>query len=96
MVRIKASAARNTGVKATDAKYLCLLDDDDLFLKNRIVHQVDFLEKNTEFQACYCWRIQNGKMICGIEEGDLQKVCWIYHLRRQHPQLCLLKIHMIV
>lgn len=68
-----ASAARNTGVKATDAKYLCLLDDDDLFLKNRIVHQVDFLEKHTEFQACYCWRIQNGKMICGIEEGDLTK-----------------------
>ena len=67
------AAARNTGVRNTDAKYLCLLDDDDLFLKNRIEYQVDFLEKHNEFQACYCWRIQNGKTICGKEEGDLSK-----------------------
>lgn len=65
------AAARNTGVKSTDAKYLCLLDDDDIFLENRISHQVDFLENHSEFAACYCWRVQNGKTICGTEEGDL-------------------------
>ena len=67
------SAARNTGAKNSNAKYLCLLDDDDLFIENRIKKQVEFLENNSSFQACYCWRIQNGKKICGKEQGDLSK-----------------------
>lgn len=65
------AAARNTGVSATNAKYICLLDDDDIFLPNRISKQVDFLENNNQYQACYCWRTQNGKDICGTEVGNL-------------------------
>ncbi|HBI6224296.1 TPA: glycosyltransferase family 2 protein [Clostridium perfringens] len=67
------AAARNTGVSNTSAKYICLLDDDDIFLENRIFRQVEYLERNPEFQACYCWRKQYGKEICGRETGDLSK-----------------------
>lgn len=65
------AAARNTGVSHSNSKYICLLDDDDFFMGERICKQVNFLENNTQFQACYCWRNQNGRNICGIEEGDL-------------------------
>ncbi|EOU1717553.1 glycosyltransferase family 2 protein [Clostridium perfringens] len=67
------AAARNTGVSSSSAKYICLLDDDDIFLENRILRQVEYLESNPEFQACYCWRRQYGKEICGTEIGDLSK-----------------------
>jgi glycosyltransferase involved in cell wall biosynthesis len=67
------SAARNTGVSYSKAKYLCLLDDDDEFLKDRIRKQVLFLENNSDYKSCYCWRKQNGKEICGTFEGDLTK-----------------------
>lgn len=67
------SAARNTGVSSTDAKYICLLDDDDSFLQNKIKKQVEYLEQNPEFQACYCWRKRRGEVVCGTETGDLSK-----------------------
>lgn len=65
------AAARNTGVSYSNSKYICLLDDDDFFMGERIYKQVNFLENNTQFQACYCWRNQNGRIICGTKEGDL-------------------------
>ena len=65
------SAARNTGFYDSDGEYICLLDDDDIFLQNKLRKQVEFLEKHKEFGACYCWRKQLGKEICGEEEGDL-------------------------
>jgi len=67
------AAARNTGVRKSKSKYICLLDDDDVFLPKRIEKQVEFLEKNQQFQACYCWRTQNNKKICGMFEGDLSE-----------------------
>lgn len=67
------AAARNTGAKFSESKYLCLLDDDDIFLTNRLLYQVEFLENNPEYEACYCWRRQYGKEICGKESGDLSK-----------------------
>ena len=65
------AAARNTGVKASDAKYICLLDDDDMFLQDHILYEVEYLEHNPDFKACYCWRKQRGVEICGTETGDL-------------------------
>lgn len=67
------AAARNTGVHASDAKYICFLDDDDIFLPNKIEKQVFYLENNVNFSACYCWRRQYGKEICCTETGDLSK-----------------------
>lgn len=48
------SAARNTGARATDAKYVAFLDDDDEFLPNKIANQVKILESRSEdWGACY-------------------------------------------
>ena len=46
------AAARNTGAKFSESKYLCLLDDDDIFLTNRLLYQVEFLENNPEYETC--------------------------------------------
>lgn len=67
------SAARNTGFNNSDGKYICLLDDDDIFLQGKLAKQVEFMENNSEFGASYCWRRQSGKDICGEEEGDLTR-----------------------
>lgn len=67
------SAARNTGVANSKGVFICLLDDDDLFLPEKLEMQVDFLETHPEHGACYCWRKQNGRVICGEEEGDLSE-----------------------
>lgn len=42
------SAARNTGVKYSKAKYIAFLDDDDYFLKTKIEKQVKLLEQQTD------------------------------------------------
>lgn len=52
------SAARNTGVHAADGSFICLLDDDDEFLPNKISIQVQCLElamqQNEKVKGCYC------------------------------------------
>ncbi len=65
------SAARNTGVKNSKGEYLCFLDDDDAFLPFKIQKQAYYLNKHPEYGACYCWRRQHGKEICGNYTGDL-------------------------
>lgn len=42
------AAARNTGIRHSTGKYLAFLDDDDLFLPNKLELQVPFLEHNPE------------------------------------------------
>lgn len=67
------SAARNTGFTHSSGEYICLLDDDDIFLPGKIKKQVAFLEQHREFGGCYCWRQQNGVVTKSEEEGDLTK-----------------------
>ena len=68
------SAARNTGFSYSKGTYICLLDDDDVFLQNKILRQVEFLESHSEFGGCYCWRKQGDSLVCGEYEGDLSIV----------------------
>lgn len=46
------SAARNTGISNSSGKYLCFLDDDDVFYDNHVETLVDFLE-NYEYKIAY-------------------------------------------
>ena len=52
---INGSAARNTGFKHSKGEYIALLDDDDVFLYQKIQRQVELLHSlPSEFGAVYC------------------------------------------
>lgn len=68
---LNGAAARNTGAKASRGEYLALLDDDDVFLQNKLKKQVDYLETHKEFDAVYCWRFENSRIITSNLEGNL-------------------------
>jgi len=47
------AAARNTGIKNSSGEYITFLDDDDIFLKDRIKKLVEVLDKNLNYQGAY-------------------------------------------
>ena len=54
-VNKNGSAARNTGLKNSDGEYISFLDDDDVFLPEKIERQVLLLSNLSEdFAAVYC------------------------------------------
>jgi glycosyltransferase involved in cell wall biosynthesis len=48
-----ASAARNAGIKASRGKFVCFLDDDDVWLPGRLRLQIPVLERHPEAGAVY-------------------------------------------
>lgn len=59
------AAARNTGFKKSNGKYIMFLDDDDEFLPDKVKFQVECLqEKDESWGACYTRyiRMRNGKV----------------------------------
>ena len=67
------AAARNTGFKNSSGKYISFLDDDDIFLQNKVALQVENLEKHSNFDAVYCGRYKNDKIISYTKIGNLSK-----------------------
>ena len=55
---LRLSAARNTGIKASNGEIIFLLDADDLFHPEKIQTHVDFLEKHSEIGASYNARFE--------------------------------------
>ena len=41
---INGAVARNAGIRAAKGEYICFLDDDDLYLPNKIERQVEYLK----------------------------------------------------
>ncbi len=70
------SAARNTGARASDSKYIAFLDDDDEFLPKKIESQVKLLEQLDNTWGCCYSKFsteKEGKFLIYEEnrEGDL-------------------------
>lgn len=47
-----ACVARNHGIEHANGKYIFFLDDDDEYLPSKVQNQVQFLEKNTQYDGC--------------------------------------------
>ena len=60
------SATRNVGIKASKAKYVAFLDDDDLMLAQRLKLQVSEIEAHPEVGVVYSQNIIRGKSIIKI------------------------------
>lgn len=58
------SAARNTGVRHSEAKYIAFLDDDDEFLPLKIQSEVDRMEDLTNEWGC-CYSLAYTKKVNG-------------------------------
>lgn len=66
------AAARNTGFNNSQGRYIAFLDDDDVFLENKLRLQYDYMEIHPEFGASYTWRIQRkDDIVKFIKTGDL-------------------------
>ena len=76
------SAARNIGIRASSGDWVCFLDSDDEWKKNKLNEQMLAIKKNTNYSFCHSneeW-IKNGKKINQKKKhkkygGDIFKEC---------------------
>lgn len=70
------AAARNTGIRNSSGEYIAFLDDDDVFLKDKITRQVDYLENNPNVDAVYCHARRGKKFVYNmtIEGNGLREI----------------------
>lgn len=65
------AAARNTGINASKGDFIAFLDDDDLFLPNKLMLQVDYLDNHVDCHAVYCFLCRKGKTVStSVTEGN--------------------------
>ncbi|MBR8838295.1 MAG: glycosyltransferase [Stigonema ocellatum SAG 48.90 = DSM 106950] len=85
------SAARNAGIRAAQGQYIAFLDDDDLWLPNKLEKQIACLESNPKIGLVY------SDMFCFDENGVFPHTwakanptppiqeCWILFVRNFIP-----------
>jgi len=65
------AAARNTGIKNAEGKYVTYLDDDDMYRPQKVSKQVDYLLNHPKFDAVYCGWNKDNKEETPKVEGDI-------------------------
>ncbi|MBI4389590.1 MAG: glycosyltransferase family 2 protein [Nitrospinae bacterium] len=76
------SRARNIGVQNARGSFICFLDSDDLWEKDKLAAQMDWMERRPECRACYTdelW-VRNGRRVNpmnkhGKYSGDIFRHC---------------------
>lgn len=68
------SAARNTGIKRSKGEFIAFLDDDDLWMPNKLEKQLNFINNNHEISVVYtgAWVINKHGKITDIITPSLR------------------------
>ncbi len=73
------SAARNTGIRAASGRWIAFLDSDDCWMKDKLLHQVDYLARHPFLEVLQCdeiW-IRNGKRVNKCRHHE-KRMGWIW------------------
>jgi glycosyltransferase involved in cell wall biosynthesis len=76
------SRARNVGIRESTGEYICFLDSDDLWQKDKLAAQIEFFIQNPSAGVCYTGEIwiRDGKRVNPLKKhakysGDIFERC---------------------